>query len=237
MKVEVWSDVMCPFCYIGKRNYENALSGFDNGKYIDLEWKSFQLDPDIPEEGVEMSSAAYLSSRKGIPEDKIKEMHEQLIETASNTGLEFNFENAKVANSFKSHRIIQFAKTKDLADQAEETFFKAYFTDGIDLNNETELIKIAKEIGLTEKEAEIALTDDQFSYAVKSDIMEASQLGVSGVPFFVVNRKYAISGAQPPKIFLETLQKAFAEWKVENREMPIEEVSKGESCSPDGDCD
>ncbi len=237
MKVEVWSDVMCPFCYIGKRNYEKALSGLDNEKYIELEWKSFQLDPDIPEEDVEMDSVTYLSSRKGIPEGKIKEMHRQLTETAKQVGLKYDLDNVKVANSFKTHRIIQFAKTKGLGDQAEEAFFKAHFIEGRNLNNEEELKEIAKEIGLTKEGVEIALTDDQFSYAVKSDIMEASQLGIRGVPFFVVNRKYAISGAQPPKVFSETLQKAYSEWKEENTETTFKEVAGGKSCSTDGDCD
>lgn len=237
MKVEVWSDVMCPFCYIGKRNYEKALEQFNEAENIELEWKSFQLDPDVPEEKVEMSSAEYLSSRKGIPVEKVKEMHEQLLVTAENAGLNFDFDNAKVANSFKTHRIIQFAKTRGLGDQAEEAFFKAFFIEGKDLNDENELIAIAKEIGLTEDEAEIALTDDQYSYAVKADIMEASQLGVSGVPFFIIDRKYAISGAQPPEAFLETIQKAYGEWKSENPESPFKEVSNGQSCSPDGDCD
>ena len=237
MKVEIWSDVMCPFCYIGKRNYEKAVEQFSGAEYLDLEWKSFQLDPDVPEEDVEMSSAEYLSTRKGIPVEKVNQMHDQLVVTAENAGLKFDFKNAKVANSFKTHRIIQFAKTKGLGDQAEEAFFKAYFTDGKDLNDEKVLMAIAKEIGLTEEEEAIALNDDQFSYAVKADIMEASQLGVKGVPFFVIDRKYAVSGAQPPEAFLETIQKAYGEWQTEHPESAFKEVSKGDACSTDGNCD
>lgn len=236
MKVEVWSDVMCPFCYIGKRQFEKALAKFSDSNSIEIVWKSFQLDPSIPE-NVEkgMTSARYLSSRKGISEDQVKAMHKQVIQMAEKAGLEYNLDNAVVYNSFKAHRIIQFSKTKGLGDVAEEIFFNAHFTRNRDLGNNTVLIEIGKEIGLTEAEVNEALASDDYALKVEQDIQEARQIGVTGVPFFVFNRKYAVSGAQPADAFLQTLERSFAEWRKDNP-IPALEVTQGNVCTPDGEC-
>lgn len=235
MKVEVWSDIMCPFCYIGKRNYEEALAKFKDSKDIEIVWKSFQLDPSVPTEKVTKSTYEYLAERKGWTLKQCKEIHESVTQTAKKAGLTYNFDNAKVANSFNAHRIIQFAKTKGWGDQAEEQFFKAYFTDGKDLNDKNDLIAIGKLIGLSESEIETALTDETYANAVRTDIQEASQLGVQGVPFFVMNRKYAVSGAQDPQVFLQTIEKAFEEWRKDNPVSPFE-VIEGKTCTPEGEC-
>lgn len=235
MKVEVWSDIMCPFCYIGKRNYEEALSKFKDAGHIEIVWKSFQLDPTVPQGKIEQSTYEYLAARKGWSMKQCMEIHESVTQTAKKAGLTYNFDNAKVANSFNAHRIIQFAKTKGWGDQAEEQFFKAYFTDGKDLNDKNDLIAIGKLIGLTEDEIETALTDKTYEEAVKKDIQEAGELGIRGVPFFVMNRKYAVSGAQDPKVFLETLEKAFSEWRKENPVSPFQ-VIDGKTCTPSGEC-
>src|SRR5690606_10429472 len=131
------------------------------------------------------------------------------------------------------HQFIQFAKSKNLGDQAEEHLFKAYFTDGKNIADIATLTQIGKEIGLSEHETNTAFTDDQYAYLANQDIMEAREIGVNGVPFFVFNRQYAISGAQPPEVFLESLEKSFAEWRQQNPENPFE-VIKGQSCSTDG---
>lgn len=235
MKVEVWSDIMCPFCYIGKRNYEEALAKFKDSKDIEIVWKSFQLDPNVPTEKVTKSNYEYLAERKGWTMKQCKEIHESVTQTAKKAGLTYNFDNAKVANSFNAHRIIQFAKTKGWGDQAEEQFFKGYFTDGKDLNDKNDLIVIGKLIGLSESEIETALTDETYANAVNSDIQEANQLGIQGVPFFVMNRKYAVSGAQDPKVFLQTIEKAFEEWRKDNPVSPFE-VIEGKTCTPEGEC-
>lgn len=235
MKIEVWSDIMCPFCYIGKRNYEEAISKFKDARHIELVWKSFQLDPTVPTEKVEQSNYEYLASRKGWSMKQCMEIHESVTKTAKKAGLTYNFDNAKVANSFNAHRIIQFAKTKGWGDQAEEQFFRAYFTDGKDLNDKNDLIAIGKLIGLTEAETETALTDETYANAVNADIREAGQLGVQGVPFFVMDRKYAVSGAQDPKVFLQTIEKAFEEWRKENPATPFQ-VIEGKTCTPEGEC-
>lgn len=235
MKIEVWSDIMCPFCYIGKRNYEKALSKFKDADKIELVWKSFQLDPTIPSSGVEQNTYAYLAQKKGWSMEQTVDIHNQITQTAKEAGLSYNFDQSKVANSFNSHLIIQFAKTKGWGDKAEEQFFKAYFTDGKDLNNKSDLTEVAKLIGLTDEEIEIALTEEKFKQAVRADIQEASELGISGVPFFVMDRKYAVSGAQAPEVFLDTIKKAFEEWQKENPVSPFE-VIEGKTCTPDGEC-
>ncbi len=216
MKVEVWSDIMCPFCYIGKRNYESALTQFADRDHIEIVWKSFQLDPSIPENMEEENVFRYLAQRKGISYEQSVQMHQGVVQTAKNAGLEYNFDKAVVANSFKAHRMIQLAKTKGLGDAAEERLFYAYFTEGKNFGNPEVLTALGKEIGLTETDVQEALTDETYAQKVKEDIREAGSLGVNGVPFFVFDRKYAISGAQPPAAFLQALQQSFAEWQKDS---------------------
>jgi len=207
MLVEIWSDVMCPFCYIGKRNFEAALAQLDNKTQVKIEWKSFQLDPEMPlKTDQETDVYTYLSERKGISRKQVEQMHIQVTQMAANAGLDYHLESTVMVNSFKAHRLIQFAKTKGLGDAAEEKLFYANFTEGKDFGDDHVLQAIGKEIGLQEADVTAALTDDQYAYAAKSDINEAMELGINGVPFFVFDRKYAISGAQPPAAFLQALQ-------------------------------
>ncbi len=236
MKVEVWSDIMCPFCYIGKRNYESALGKFEGKDNIEIEWKSFQLDPTIPKNSKNKENVyQYLADKKGISYEQSAKMHERLIDTAKNAGLDYRFDKAIVANSFDAHKMIQLAKTKGLGDAAEERLFRAYFTEGKDFGNHDTLIFIGKEIGLVEDEIKAALESDAFSEKVEEDIQEAAELGVQGVPFFVFDRKYAVSGAQPPEYFLQALNQSFDEWKKENTET-ILSVNEGAVCKPGDDC-
>lgn len=214
MIIEVWSDIMCPFCYIGKRNYEEAIKQFAHKDDVEIVWKSFQLDPSIEQDPDNPTNVyQYLAERKQMRYEQSVKMHEGVVEMAKAAGLEYNFDKAVVANSFDAHRVIQMAKTKGLGDAAEERFFYAYFTEGKDYGKESTLIELGKEIGLTETDVKEALTDDVFAYAVDQDIREAQTLGVNGVPFFVFNRRYAVSGAQPPQAFLQTLQASYDDWK------------------------
>lgn len=226
MKVEIWSDIMCPFCYIGKRNFEAALNEFDAKNEIEIEWKSFQLDPTIPKSFEnKVSTYEYLAERKGMPVERSKEMHDNIVETARKVGLTYNFEKAVVANSFDAHKLIQLAKTKGLGDAAEESLFKAYFSNGQDMSDHSTLIRLGKEIGLNEEEITAALVSEEFEAKVNFDVSEGSQLGVTGVPFFVFDRKYAVSGAQPIETFLNALKQSHAESK-----------NDGVSCTPGGGC-
>lgn len=226
---------MCPFCYIGKRNFERALEQFADKDKVQVVWKSFQLDPSIPEVQSE-SYSNYLVKAKGMPKAQVDAMLANVTQNAKNAGLDYDFDKSVMVNSLKAHRVIQFAKTRGLGDVAEERFFKAFFTEGENIADDATLIKIGKDIGLDEAAVELALTNDKYLDMINQDIQEARTIGVQGVPFFVFNRKYAVSGAQPPQAFLQTLRKSFAEWREVNPEIKIE-VTKGQSCSIDGVCD
>jgi len=204
MKIEIWSDIMCPFCYIGKRQLEKALDEFPNDEF-EIEWKSFQLDPSItPQSGKDVYT--FLAERKGISVEQSVEMHKGVVERAKSVGLDYHFDKAIISNSLTAHRIIQLAKTKKIGDQMEEIFFKAYFTEGRDLNDDSTLIELASQAGLNSADVQkVVQNEDLYLIEVKADIDEAREIGVQGVPFFVFDRKYAISGAQPLETFVQTI--------------------------------
>jgi len=234
MKVEIWSDVMCPFCYIGKRRFENALEHFAQKEEIEIEWKSFQLNPYMKTDPT-ININQYLADIKGWDLDQAKSMNDHVTGMAAEVGLTYDFDKAVVANSFNAHRLSHLAKKHGLGEAAEEALFKAYFTEGKNIDDTDTLIELGVAIGLNADELKQTLSSDAFADAVKHDIAEAQQLGIQGVPFFVFNNKYGISGAQAVPVFTQTLEKSFAEWQQENSK-PKLTIIEGESCSPDGDC-
>lgn len=205
MKIEIWSDIMCPFCYIGKRQLETALAEFPNEEF-EIEWKSFQLDPSIePQSGKDVYT--FLAERKGISVEQSIEMHKGVVERAKSVGLDYHFDKAIISNSLTAHRIIHLAKSKKLGDEMEEIFFKAYFTEGRDLNDAQTLIELGVKAGLDAAEVkEVVENNNIYLNEVQEDITEAQQIGVQGVPFFVFDRKYAVSGAQPVEAFVNTIK-------------------------------
>lgn len=235
MKIEIWSDIMCPFCYIGKRNFEAALEQFADKDKIEVEWKSFQLDPTIPEVAEE-SQEDYLVKRKGMSKEQVQGMLANVTQMAKQVGLEYHLDKSVMVNSQKAHQLIQFAKTKNLGDQIEERLFKAFFTEGKNIADIETLTQLGVDVGLEKDELQAAFTDDQYRYQMSQDIQEGQQLGVRGVPFFVFDRKYGISGAQPSEAFLDTLSKSFTEWKAANPEVKLQ-MSQGQSCDTQGDCE
>jgi predicted DsbA family dithiol-disulfide isomerase len=234
MKVEIWSDVMCPFCYIGKRRFENALQQFENKDDVEIEWKSFQLNPDM-ETNPSINIDQYLADIKGWTIDHARDLNAHVTQMAAEAGLTYNFDKAVVANSFNAHRFSHLAKKNGLGIEAEEQLFKAYFTDGKNIDDQNTLIELGKQIGLDAEEIKQTLESNAYADEVKHDIAEAQYLGIKGVPFFVMNNKYAVSGAQAEEVFEQTLQKAYAEWQKENPK-PKFEIIEGESCGPDGNC-
>ena len=226
---------MCPFCYIGKRNFEKALTQFAEKEKIEIVWKSFQLDASVPDIATE-SYEEYLVKRKGLSAEQVKGMLQNVTQMAREAGLDYHFDRSVIVNSLKAHRLIQFAKTRKLGDEAEERLFHAFFTEGKSIADIDTLTQLGVEIGLDATELQAAFTDEQYAYQVNQDIQEARQIGVNGVPFFVFNRKYAISGAQPPQAFLETLRKSFDEWQKLNPQ-PKLNIQQGNSCSIDGVCE
>jgi len=236
MKVEIWSDVMCPFCWIGKHLYEKALDEFPHRDKVETEWLSYQLDPDIPENmDGKVTTLEYLSERKGMSHNEVLGMYKRIEEMGKQHGANFNFDKTIVANTFKAHRILQLAKEKGLSDRAENRFFKACFNEGLDLGDDNTLVQIGQEIGLVEKDIKAALSDESYAYKVKQDIQEAHNIGLKGVPFFVFNRRYGISGAEPLHIFSQTLNQAYVEWERSNTSSGLN-ISSGQSCSIDGEC-
>lgn len=231
MKIEIWSDVMCPFCYIGKRHLEEALADFPQKDEVEIVWKSFQLNPDMPESSDE-NVYEYLAKAKGISLEQSKQMHERVEEMASQAGLDYNFDIAKVANSFKAHRVLQLAKRKNLGDELKEALLEAYFIKGKNTSDYNTLTELATSVGITEGEVELALNEEQFANYVNQDIEEARQIRVQGVPFFVFDRKYAVSGAQPIEHFKATLEKVQAESSSFINTSP----QQGDSCDVDGNC-
>jgi protein disulfide-isomerase len=234
MKIEIWSDVMCPFCYIGKRNFETALAQFPDKENIEVEWKSFQLDPSAPEVATE-NQEDYLIKRKGMSREQVQGMLANVTAMAKQTGLEYHLDKSVMVNSQKAHQLIQFAKTKNLGNEIEERLFKAFFTEGKNVADIETLTQLGKEIGLDERELQTAFTDDQYKFQMTQDIQEARNIGVSGVPFFVFDRKYGVSGAQPAEAFLETIVKSFTEWRKNNPGIQLE-MTEGQSCDVNGNC-
>ena len=235
MKIEIWSDVMCPFCYIGKRKFEQAMAQFPHKDKVQVVWKSFQLSPDMQTD-TGKNIHEFLAAHKGISLQEAKKMNDYVTQMAKQVGLPYDFDKSVVANSFNAHRFAHFAKQHGKQEDAEELLFRSYFTDGKNIDDYATLIQLGNEIGLDANALKAVLENGSYADAVRADILEAQQLGMRGVPFFVMNRKYAVSGAQESKSFLEMLEKSFAEWQRENPGAMLE-VMDGKTCTPDGKCD
>jgi len=233
MQIEIWSDVVCPFCYIGKRKLEKAIEKFPFKDKITIEWKSFQLNPD-QKTNPSISTLEYLAESKGWSMEQTREITSNVVNMAAVQGLEFDFEKAVVANTRNAHRLIHLAKESRKGDAMKERLLKAYFSEGKNVDDFSTLISLGKEIGLEEEKIKMMLESDQFAAAVVQDIYESRQLGVKGVPFFVLDRKFGISGAQPDEVFEQTLEKAWVEFAKKNPVLDMAGNAEGESCDVDG---
>lgn len=210
MKIEIWSDFVCPFCYIGKRRLEKALETFPHRESVSLEYKSYQLDPTakhIP--GKDFYET--FSELKGMPLEQVKAMNHQVAAQAETVGLNLKFDTMKYANTFDAHRLFHFAEKEGKGEAMAERLLHAYFTESELLSDGDTLIKLAVEVGLSEDEARKVLETGKYTQKVNEDIAVARQIGVQGVPFFVFNEKYAVSGAQSPEMFTQVLEKVWEE--------------------------
>ena len=229
MKVEIWSDIVCPFCYIGKRKFENALNSFGQKDKVEIVWRSFQLDADLVQiKG--QSVDEYLAIRKGTTLEKGKEMNAYMAGVAKEVGLNYNFDIAIINNTLNAHRLSHLAIKFGVQNNIEEALFDAYYTKGKDIGDVETLTKIGVDTGLNKVNIDAMFATNEYSEAVRMDQYEAQQIGVQGVPFFVFNNKFAVSGAQPTDVFKEILEKAWEDEKPVVTEMP-----EG-FCSIDGIC-
>lgn len=210
MRIQVWTDFVCPFCYIGNEKLKRAIQAFEHHDQIEVEFKSYQLDPHARyEEGKTMAES--LSETKGMPQEQLKQMTEHLTTAAEEVNLTFRFDIAKNANTFDAHRLYQYAKSIGKGSSYTERVKKAYFTEGEVISDYNTLVKLAEEVGISKEDSLSVLQSTAYSDDVKGDIEQARQIGIQGVPFFIFNNRYAISGSQPQELFAKTLETAWAE--------------------------
>ena len=209
MKVEIWSDVVCPWCYIGKRRFESALQGFPHRDEVEVAWRSFQLDPSAPPQSPG-NLADRLARKYGVSREQAEAMNARVVAQAAGEGLEYRLDIACPGNTFDAHRLLHLADQSGLRAAAKERFLAAYFTEGKAIGDRETLVELAGEVGVDRNRAKEVLASDEFTDSVRRDEREAAELGISGVPFFVIDRRYGISGAQPSELIQQALDQAWA---------------------------
>ncbi|WP_338532460.1 DsbA family oxidoreductase [Paenibacillus peoriae] len=210
MNIEVWSDYMCPFCYIGKRRLEQVLQQFPHRNEVQLTFKSFELNPNaVRDSGKTINEE--LSAKYGVSLQEAQAMNDRMNENARSAGLDYNIHTMVPTNSLDAHRLTLWAQTQGKMLELSERLFQAVFIEGKHTGDHEVLVALATEVGLDQKEAAAILASDRFTDEVRADEAEGAELGVQGVPFFVFDRKFAISGAQPEEVFHDALQKAWDE--------------------------
>lgn len=227
MDVEIWSDIACPWCYIGKRRFEAALSRFEHRDEVNVTWRSFELDPAAPpERGGER--AAHLAEKYGMSVERAREMESHLAEVAATDGLDFRFDIARAGSTFDAHRLVHLAAEHGVQDEMKERLLRAYFSEGELVADEATLLRLAGEVGLDETETHATLSSDRYAEQVRAEERAAGELGISAVPTFVIDRATGASGAHPPEALLDFLRKGWA------ARQPISVLAAGQSCDVDG---
>jgi predicted DsbA family dithiol-disulfide isomerase len=207
--VEIWSDVACPWCYVGKRRFEAALERFEHRDEVHVSWRSFELDPEAPSER-EGNRAERLAAKYGMTVEQAREAEQRLTAVAAEEGLNFRFDVARSGSTFDAHRIVHLAAEHGLEDTMKERLLRGYFTEGELMADHDTLARLAVEVGLDEREARETLAADRFAEQVRADERTAAGLGIAAVPTFVVERKLGVSGAQSPDALLELLREGWA---------------------------
>ena len=227
MNVEIWSDIACPWCAVGKRRFEKALAGFEHREDVTVTWRAFELDPEAPDER-SGSRDEHLAEKYGTSVEQAREMHDRMTETAAGEGLDFRFDIARSANTFDAHRMVHLAAAHGRQEAMKERLLLAHFTEGELISDHATLKRLALEAGLPEDEIDDTLATDRFADAVREDEATARGLGISAVPFFVIDRRFGLAGAQPPEVIGEGLRRA---WEAQ---APLAVVAEGDVCGPDG---
>jgi predicted DsbA family dithiol-disulfide isomerase len=208
MLVEIWSDVVCPWCYVGKRNLEVALAGFEHADQVTIEWRSYELDPNTPAR-VELSMDEVLERKYGMTTEQATRANLQMTELAATVGLEYHLDRVQIGNTFDAHRLIHLAAAEGRAGEMKERLLRAYFTEGRAISDPSTLVELAGEVGLDPGRVADVLDGDEFSAEVRADEARAMELGSTGVPFFVFDGRLGIPGAQPPDVLLRLLDRAW----------------------------
>jgi predicted DsbA family dithiol-disulfide isomerase len=227
MEVEIWSDVACPWCYVGKRRFEAALEQFEHRDEVTITWRSFELDPEAPAER-EGDRAEHLASKYGMSLEQARQAEAQMAETAAGEGLDFRFDIARAGNTFDAHRIVHLAAAHGLQDAMKERLLRAYLSEGELISDPRALTRLAVEVGLDEDEVSETLAGERFAQEVRADEQDAARLGISAVPTFIVDRAIGGSGAHPPEALLGLLRQG---WE---RRQPSLVVTGGDACGVDG---
>lgn len=228
MRVDVWSDVVCPFCYIGKKRLEHVAA--EAGIELDINWHSFELDPNAPATH-DTSNTERLAKKYGRTYEEMEEMERNIAAMAASEGIDFQWQKANSGNSFNAHRIIHLAQSKGLGNQAKEAFFHAYMTEGLAIGEREVVEEIASRIGLDNAEVEFVLDTNELADFVRHDEKIAhEQLNVTGVPFFVFDQRIALAGAQPREVFLQVLEQAQLKANTEEIEQDDAAVCNDETC-------
>lgn len=226
MHVEIWSDIACPWCYIGKRRFESALAAYEHRDEVTVTWRSFELDPHAPPQRDE-DGTTHLAQKYGTSREQAVAMQDRMTETAAGDGLEFRFDIARGGNTFDAHRVLHLAAAHGLQDAMKERIMRAYLTEGELISDHGTLERLALDVGLPAEEVREVLTSDRYAAEVRHDERTAAQFGISAVPFFVVDRAIGAAGAHPPEQLLELLRQARAA-------NPPTAVAGAEACAADG---
>lgn len=208
MQIEIWSDVICPWCYIGKRRFEKALADFPHKDKVQVIWRSFELDAQAPRQR-QGTLVELLAQKYGVSTQKAAEMNAHVTALAREVGLEYRLSDARPGNTFDAHRLLHYAASKQLGDRATERIMHGYFSESLPVGNRTELARLAPDFGIPETEARTLLESDEYANDVRADEARAAQFGITGVPFFVFDEKSGISGAQSVEVFSRALHQAW----------------------------
>jgi predicted DsbA family dithiol-disulfide isomerase len=225
--VEIWSDIACPWCFIGKRRFETALRAFEHRDEVRVTWRSFELDPGAPAERPH-DLATHLAEKYGTSREQALAMHADMTSVAAGEGLQFDFGHARGGNTFDAHRLLHLADAHGAQDAMKERLMRAYFSEGALMSDPAVLERLASEVGLPEDEVRQMLSGDRYAADVREDERTATQLGITAVPFFVVDRRIGAAGAQPAEVLGELLRRAWADRPA----IPV--VAGGETCDADG---
>jgi predicted DsbA family dithiol-disulfide isomerase len=227
MDIEIWSDIACPWCYVGKRRFEAALAQFEHRDEVNVRWRSFELDPQAPSER-EGDRSRRLAEKYGMSIEQAQAAERQMTHVAAGEGLEFRFDIARAGNTFDGHRIVHLAAEHGRQDAMKERLLRAYLTEGELISDPRTLVRLAVEVGLDEEEAAATLAGERFAAEVRADEQDAARLGISAVPTFIVDRAIGGSGAHPADALLSLLREG---WE---RRRPVSIVTGGDACGVDG---